>query len=151
MAWNSRDHKFIGHVMTEEEMASLCDVYQTLDPKRRTKKVKSILQTIWRDLSSKFDVLGPYFTSETGFDAKGLIAITQEVMLRFHWFSFHTVAIIVDGASSNLSMIKLWTERKKGVYGTREGTQDKHMVKPWFIDPFNGQRVYFIICPSHQV
>ena len=106
---------------------------------------------IWRDLSSKFDVLGPYFTSETGFDAKSLITITQETMLKFHWFGFHTAVIVVDGASSNLSMIKLWTERIKGAYSTRDGTEDKHLVKPWFIDPFNGHKVYFIICPSHQV
>jgi len=112
LAWNSRDHKFIGHVMTEEEMASLCDIYQTLDAGRKIKKTKTILQTIWRDLSSKFDVLGPYFTSENGFDTKQLITITQETMMKFHWFGFHTAVIVVDGASSNLSMIKLWTERR---------------------------------------
>lgn len=110
--WNSRDHKFIGHVITESEMASLCDIYQTLDPQRKV-KTKTILQTIWRDLSSKFDVLGPYYTSETGFDTKSLIAITQETMMQLHWFGFRTTVIIMDGASSNLSMIKLWTERKK--------------------------------------
>ena len=137
--------------MTEDEMASLCDVYQTLDPERKTKKTRSILQTIWRDLSSKFDVLGPYFTSENGFCTKNLITITQDTMMKLHWFGFHTAIIIVDGASCNLSMIKLWTERRKGAYGIREEMEDKHAVKPWFIDPFNGQHVYFIICPSHQV
>lgn len=132
--------------MTEDEMASLCDIYQTMDPERKTRKTKSILQTIWRDLSSKY-VLGPYFTSETGLDTKNLITITQE---KFHWFGFSTTVIVVDGASSNLSMIKLWTERRKGAYGIRDET-DKHIVKPWFIDPFNGQKIYFVICPSHQV
>lgn len=87
--------------MTEEEMVSLRDVYQTLDPERKTKKTKSILQTIWRDLSSKFDVLGPYFTSETGFDTKNLIVITQDTMMKLHWFGFHTVVIIVDGARTS--------------------------------------------------
>ena len=137
--------------MTEVEMASLCDVYQTLDPQRKTKKTKTILQTIWRDLSSKFDVLGPYFTSEAGFDTKALIVITEETMLKFHWFGFHTVVIVLDGASSNLSMIKLWTERRKGAYSVREQGEDKHLVKPWFTDPFNSRKVYFTICPSHQV
>ena len=55
--------------MTEEEMTSLCDVYQTLDPERKIKKTKSILQTIWRDLSSKFDVLGPYLSLASAFGA----------------------------------------------------------------------------------
>lgn len=113
-------------------MASLCDVYQTLDPERKTKKTKSILQTIWRDLSSKFDVLGPYFPSENGFDTKNLITITQDTIMKFHWFGFHTAVIIVDGASCNLSMIKLWTERRKGAYGIREEeSEDRHIVKPY--------------------
>lgn len=83
-------------------------------------------------------MLGPYYTSETGFDTKSLIAITQETMMQLHWFGFRTIVIIMDGASSNLSMIKLWTERKKGAYSIRDEAVDKHQVKPWFIDPFNG-------------
>lgn len=132
-------------------MASLYDVFQTLVPERKTTLTGSILQTVWRDLSSKYDVLGPYFTSESGMDAKYMIATIQESMLKLHWFGFHTVAIVLMvHASVNLSMIKLWSEDKTGAYGTQEG-DDKHVVKPWFTDPFNGQKVFFIICPSHQV
>ncbi len=77
MVWNSRDNGFIGHVMTEQEMASLCDVYQSLDPDRKTKKTQYVLQTIWIDWSSKFDVLGPYFPTETGSDHKFLTMVVQ--------------------------------------------------------------------------
>ena len=48
-------------------------------------------------------------------------------------------------------MIKLWTEQTKGAYGVRENIEDKHAVKPWFIDTFNGRNVYFVVCPTHQV
>ena len=97
LAWNSRDHKFTGHVMTEEEMSSLCDVYQTLDPERKTACTHYILQTVWRDLSSKYDVLGPYFTSQKGFESKFLIVSIHETMLKFHWYGFHTAVIVVMG------------------------------------------------------
>ena len=92
--------------MSDEEMRSLYDIFQTLDPDRKTKRAKVILQLIWRDLSSKFDVLGPYYTSEAGFDAKFMMATIHEAMLKFHWFGFHSSAIVLDGASSNLSLIK---------------------------------------------
>ena len=87
LAWNSRDHKFIGHVMTEEEMASLCDVYQTLHSERKTTSAQYIVQTVWRDLSSKYDVLGPYFTSQTGFESKFMVAAIQETILNLHCFT----------------------------------------------------------------
>lgn len=137
--------------MSDEEMRSLCDIFQTLDPDRKTKRAKVILQLIWRDLSSKFDVLGPYYTSETGFVAKFMMATIHEAILKFHWFGFNTSAIVLDGASSNLSLIKLWSERKKGAYGIEPKSNDIHEVKPWFTDHFNGRNVYFIICPSHMV
>lgn len=90
-----KGHKFIGHVMTEEEMISLCDVYQTLSPERKAKKTKTILLTLWKDLSSKFDVLGPYFTSESRFDNKNMIVIIQDTMMKFHWFGFHTLLLLL--------------------------------------------------------
>ena len=134
--------------MTEEEMASLCDVYQTLDPERKTIKTQSILQTVWQDLS--WCARSLLHISDR---IQHMLVIIQDSMLKWHWFGFHTVAVI-DGTSPNLTMIKLWTEGKKGAYGGVDDptVTDKHVVKPWFIDPFNGQNVYFIIiCPSLQV
>ena len=66
----------------------------------------------------------------------------------------HIVTIIVDGASSNLSMIKLWTERRKGAYSVRvDEAEDKHN----YSEAMHGflthsmVTVYFVICPSHKV
>ncbi len=152
VVWNSRDNKFIGHIMTEEEMGSLVDVYRTLDPERRTKKTKYVMQTIWRDLSSKFDVLGPYFMSESGFDNKYVTTIVEETMLKLNWYGFCTVGVVCDGASPNLTMINVWTEGKKGAYRVNlDDAGDKHRVSPSFTDPFTGRKVHFVICPSHQV
>ena len=79
-----------------------------------------------------------------------MVAAIQETILKLHWFGFHTVVVVVDGASANLSIIKLWTEGIKGAYGVIDNN-DKHSVKPWFVDAFNDQNVYFVVCPSHQV
>lgn len=64
LIWSSRDQKFVGHAMTHDEMSTLCDVYQTLHPDFREKKTSYVLQTLWRDLTSDFDIIGPHYTSE---------------------------------------------------------------------------------------
>ena len=75
LLWNSRDQKFAGHAMTHEEMSSLCDVYQSLQSDFRQKKTTYVLQTLWRDLSSSFDILGPHYTSDGTMHVRGIIMI----------------------------------------------------------------------------
>ena len=41
-----------------------------------------------------------------------------------------------------------------GAYGinSNEGQSDRHMIKPWFINPVNPpHRTFWLICPTHQV
>jgi len=64
LLWNSRNQKFVGHAMNHEEMATLCDIYRTLQPGFRQKRTSYVLQTLWRDLTSDFDVVGPHYTSD---------------------------------------------------------------------------------------
>ena len=66
--WNSRDQQFVGHAMSAEEMSTLCDVYRMLSPDFRKKKTTYVLQTLWRDLTSQFDILGPHYTCEDTMD-----------------------------------------------------------------------------------
>lgn len=54
---------------------------------------------------------------------------------------FGVRALLCDGASSNLSLLKLFC-------GTHD---DSGSISPWFNSPFEGKRVFLIICPSHQV
>ena len=63
LIWNSRSHQLIGPAMSREELASLNDVYRFLEDDDKTKQTSYILQFLWRDLTSPFDVVGPYFTS----------------------------------------------------------------------------------------
>ena len=62
--WNSRNQKFVGHAMTHDEMIILCDVYRTLQPSFHQKRKSYVLQTLWRDLTSDSDIVGPHYTSE---------------------------------------------------------------------------------------
>ncbi len=58
--------RFIGHSLTPDEMVSLHDVYEELDPNQRKMQAFYVLQFLWQNLSSEFDVIGPCFKSEAG-------------------------------------------------------------------------------------
>ena len=92
--------------MTHDELASLCDVYTTLSPDHRTRQTTYVLQTLWRDLTSDFDVIGPHYTSESSFEHKALCPILLDAIRQFHVCGFDVIAVVCDGASSNLTMIK---------------------------------------------
>ena len=97
----------------------------------------------------------------------------MDAMFKFHKFGFKTVAVVSDGASSNLSMIKLMSGNEAKAYGylyvcilytynygtsylfyrfeTCSDDTVGFSVSPWFTSPNTGKNVYFIICPTHQV
>ena len=147
--WNSRNNEFVGHAMTSEEMTTLHDVYQALDVDK-TAKTSYVLQTLWRDLSSDYDIIGPYYTSEGGLKSKFLLACLYDAMRQFHQFNFKVVAVVCDGASANLTSLKALCHRQ-GAYGSDPSQDDPHKVPVSFRNPYSGQDVFLIVCPSHQV
>ena len=58
--------------------------------------------------------------------------------------------MICDGASSNLTLLKMLVGRR-GSLGYNEAQGDKHAIPASFTNPFSGDKVFVIICPSHQV
>ena len=48
--------------MSSEDLKSLHDVYEGLNVEEECQKTTYILQFLWRDLTSSYDVFGPYFT-----------------------------------------------------------------------------------------
>ena len=148
--WNSRDDNIVGISMTPDEMATLQDLYLDLDGDPTTSKADYMLQTLWRDFSTNHDIVGPYYTSTGTFDAKFMLACLMDSLQQFHAFGFKISLVIVDGASSNLSCIKLLLG-VKGVFGHEDELTDRHSVTASTTNPFTGEKLFFMICPSHQV
>ena len=99
-------------------MSTLHDVYEYLDQCTvNTSKTSYVLQSLWRDLSSDYDIIGPYYTSSDGLKNKFLIACLFDTMQQFHQFNFKVTAIVCDGASANLSALKTLCHRS-GAYGS---------------------------------
>ena len=62
-------------------------------------------------------------------------------MLAFTQFGFSVRTLLSDGASANLSLMKMLCGHVDGTGG----------ISRWFTSPYDGGKVYLIVCPSHQV
>ena len=139
---NCKNSEIIGYSLTSEELSNLHDIYDQLNTDEGNKKTTYILQFIWRDLTSSFDVIGPYFNLSGSVEARFLHSMVTKTMLVLHQFGFHVRALVCDGASSNLSLLKVMCNLEN---------QSDCCETPWFISPFDEEKTFAIICPSHQV
>lgn len=148
LLWNSCSQRMVGLAMTHDDISCLHDVYQ---PDAFTKSTTYILQFLWRDLTSSFEVIGPYYTSSGCFESKFIVGVVLETVKAFHLFGFQTSLLVCDGASCNLTAIKS-TMGLSGIFGSNPSLTDPNEIKPSFVNPFDPSRsVYWLICPSHQV
>ena len=83
LMWNSRCQKIIGLAMTPDDLASLQDIYQLIECDTKTQQTSYIMQFLWRDLTSGFDVVGPYFTSSKTFENNFLVCWKACVIFMF--------------------------------------------------------------------
>ena len=96
------------------------------------------------------EIADHYYMSTGTFEAKFMLACLLDAMRQFSSFGFKVSLLIVDGASSNLSALKLLM----GVRGTfchDDQQEDRHRIAACIPNPFTGQNMYLLICPSHQV
>ena len=150
--WSSSGQKFFGLALTDEEFPLLHDVYEQVDPQGVPLPAEYNLQFLWRDLTSDFDVIGPYFSSIASYDHRFVIASVNETMRLMHSCQFLVVGLVCDGASTNLAAMKLMCLQRRGAFGCDEIQDDKHKVKAWFNNIFSPElKVFCCICPSHQL
>ena len=147
--WNSHNDALVGHSMTAEEMTILCDVYERLDNDAENQSTDYIMQSLWRDLTSDCDVVGPYYTSCGSFKAKCMLLCIMDAIKKIYNHGFSVCALVCDGASSNLTMIKTLLG-KKGHF-MHNSLPNPHWIQPHFMNPFTGEKFHVVICPSHQV
>ena len=100
-------------------MASLSDIFQTHQGDYPAQN-DHILQFLWRDLTSDFGIVGPYFTSNGTFDSKVTLSCVLETIKLFQLHGLSTSLLVCDRASSNLSLIKA-THEVSGVYPILKG------------------------------
>jgi len=104
-----------------------------------------------RDLTSELDIASPYFTSTNLVDGKFVLACVLETVKLFEVHNLKTSILVCDGGSSNFAAIKT-SHGCHGAYSVKSGETDKYSVEPWVLNSFNPpHKIYWLICPSHQV
>ena len=141
--------------MTNKDMSSLNDIYRVLKEPDSPGQTSYILQFLWRDLTSSYDIVGPFFTSKESVDAQFIWSCVLETVSLFQTYGLRTSLIVCDGGPANLTTIK-FSHGKSGAYSvisdTDSASNDIYEVKPWMVNPFNPPwLIYWMICPSHQV
>jgi len=130
LMWNSRSHELMGLAMTSKNLASLNDVYSLLQRSKSSKQMSYILQFLWRDLTSDFDIVGPYFTSSSTVQNKFLLDCVLEIVELFQMHGLKTSLLVCDGDSSNIPTIKA-SHGHHGVFSISDTSDNKYKVEPW--------------------
>ena len=78
--YHAKMQKLVDLAMSADELGSLHNVYQTLQPDHRTQKCSYIMLYLWRCSASNFDVLGPYYTCSGSLKAKFIVDTLFETM-----------------------------------------------------------------------
>ena len=96
----------MGLAMTSGDLSSLYDIYKVLQDPGNNRQTSSILQFLWRDLTSSYNIVGLYFTSLTSVENKFVTACIFETIMLFQYHGLRTSLLTCDGGSANVSVIK---------------------------------------------
>ena len=83
LIWDSRNQRIIGLAMTEKEQSTLHDIFQCMAPDQHVQQTTHMLQFLWRDLTSSFDIVGPFFSSGETMSGKFVMACVLETIALF--------------------------------------------------------------------
>ena len=144
VAWNLKGGGITGFTIPEDELKVLHDVYSST-VQFGAQKTSHVMQFLWRDITSGNDL-----ASST---------LQEFVMLclkAFTSYGFKVAIILCDGASSNLTVLKMLTGYERSQFPVNEAADTlhgKYYLDVSFSNPEDplGRPIFAMICPSHQV
>jgi len=155
VAWNLKGAGITGYSVSEDELKVLHDVYSTtVQP--GSQKASHIVQFLWWDLTSGFDLIGPYFPVESSMTSTVLQELIMLCLKALTSYGFKVSILLCDGASSNLTVLKLLSGNPKAQFpinADAETLRERYNVEASFINPEDphGNPIFLMICPSHQL
>ena len=81
----------MGLAMTPADLSSLNDIYRVLQDPGTNIQTSYILQFLWRDLTSSYDIVGPCFTSSVSVENKFVTACIFETIKLFQYHGLKTM------------------------------------------------------------
>ena len=145
----------MGFCMNADELPVLHDVFQVAvrqEPQKTTYEV----QFLWRDLTSAYDMIGPYFPVPKSIDSNTLQEFIMLCLKAFTSYGFRVSIMLCDGASSNLCLLNILAGYPRAQLPYNENATTPYewsKLEASFQNPEDvyGSPVFMMICPSHQV
>lgn len=106
VAWNLKGGGIFGFTMAPDESPILHDFYISAI-QSGCQKASYIVQFLRRDLTSEYDMIGPYFSVPSSMDSNILQEFFMLCLKAFTAFGFGVAIVLCDGASSNLTLLKI--------------------------------------------
>ena len=104
---NLKGRGITGFTISEDELKVLHDVYNNT-VQFGAQKASYIMQFLWREVMSAYDLVGPYFPIESSMASSTLTEFVMLCLKAFTSYGFKVAIILCDGASSNLTMLKIF-------------------------------------------
>ena len=155
VAWNLKGGGITGFTMADDELPTLHDVYSSAI-QSGCQKASYIVQFLWRDLTSSYHMIGPYFPVPNSMDSNILQEFFMQCLKEFSAYGFRVSIVLCDGASSNLTLLKMLCGYPRAVLPVNDDSEDlpvKYFADMSFTNPEDpsSNPVFAMICPSHQV
>ena len=129
---HSTNSAIVGFSMSSDGFTSLHDVYQGLEVNEKCQNTTYVIQFLWKELTSDLDIIGPYLTYPATVDTRFLHSIVTCTILVFTHFGFGVRALFCDGASTNLSLMKLLSGHSK----------ELDSITSLSTSPFDGKKIF---------
>ena len=101
-------------------------------------------------------MIGPYFPIGNSMDSSVLQELVMMTLKAFTSYGFKVSILLCDGASSNLTLMKILSGQPRAQFPSRPDAatlRERFFVEASFSNPEDpvGNPIFLMICPSHQV
>lgn len=155
VAWNLKGGGIIGFCTSEDDLKVLHDVFSAaVQP--GAEKASYIVQFLWRDLTSSFDLIGPDFPIARSVDSSVLQELIMLTLIAFTSYRFKVSILLCDGASSNLTVMKILSGYPRTQFPSRPDAatlRERYFVDASFSNPEDpvDNPIVLMICSIQQV
>lgn len=112
-----KSRKILGLCTSINDFSDLVDSFATFDYQIPNLPGEFVVQTLWRDFTSDFDLLGPRFVFYETIKAKHLMTIIRSTIICFHRYDWDILALISDCARVNVKVMQLLILNHSGNMG----------------------------------
>ncbi|KAG7161374.1 Latent membrane protein 1-like [Homarus americanus] len=147
--WYGIHESLNGHDLSQEELLSLCDIFNASAEVKTPRPDGYVLQTVWRDMCYEHDIIGPHFHLSQDVKGPQLASYLLWTIKSFNDFGLKTIAVVCDYAAINGACVR-GSLGEGSPLGVR--SDEFSEINPTFTNPFDPSiKISWIVCPNHML